>query len=115
MRRPKPKCHGDTNGRTHAHVRLAFSIGDGTTAGEGKGGKGDGELQLWLRKRATGREEGFLVGAQNERQIDCGGGKKKRANGKPNGHYEVSLSPAGLDAVWNGLAPEKKAELLKGL
>jgi hypothetical protein len=34
---------------------------------------------------------------------------------KANSLYSVLLSATGMDAIWAGLAPEKKAELLKGL
>jgi hypothetical protein len=32
-----------------------------------------------------------------------------------NGHFAVKLTPEGLDAVWNALPAEKKAELLGNL
>lgn len=59
--------------------------------------------------------------AQNG-QKSAGGAKKEKPQrrggvfGKAGqGSYSVELSAAGLDAVWNGLTPEKKAELLRGL
>lgn len=44
-----------------------------------------------------------------------GGGKcagKAKQHAATNGHFAVQLSAEGLDAVWNALPAEKKAELL---
>lgn len=42
---------------------------------------------------------------------------RRRAAAKAisNGHFAVKLTPEGLDAVWNALPAEKKAELLGNL
>jgi hypothetical protein len=51
-------------------------------------------------------------------QKPAGGGKTARAtNGATNGngHFRVDLTLDGLNAIWNSLLPEKKAELLRAL
>ena len=62
-------------------------------------------------KRYAGNGKGRAGGAKTAKPTRRGG----HTNGASNGSYSVQLSTAGMDALWNGLAPEKKAELLKGL
>jgi hypothetical protein len=42
-------------------------------------------------------------------------GRKQRVDVSSNGHFAVNLTTEGLDAVWNALPAEKKAELLGNL
>jgi hypothetical protein len=42
-------------------------------------------------------------------------GRKPKVDASTNGHFAVTLSILGLDAIWNALPAEKKAELLGNL
>jgi hypothetical protein len=46
---------------------------------------------------------------------DSSPASKRAAKASRNGHFAVKLTPGGLDAVWNALPAEKKAELLGNL
>lgn len=62
-------------------------------------------------KQYAGNGKRRAGGAKTAKPTRRGGHFKGAANGS----YSVHLSTAGMDALWNGLAPEKKAELLRGL
>lgn len=65
-----------------------------------------------LRKDST-RE--YKMGHEPAGGGDTSATPKRAAKASSNGHFAVKLTTEGLDAVWNALPAEKKAELLGNL
>ncbi len=79
-------------------------IMDGKVCGCGCGEK--------MRKDST-RE--YKMGHEPAGGGDTSSAQRRNGKASSNGHFAVKLTSEGLDAVWNALPAEKKAELLGNL
>jgi predicted DNA-binding protein (UPF0251 family) len=70
-------------------------------------------VQYHVGKNGKKPAGGAKAGRASSARTNGNGHAKHAANG--DSHFFIELSLGGMDAIWNSLMPEKKAELLRGL
>ena len=140
-RRRKPG-KSNANGRQNPDVRRSLPVRDGNaedlerseggTDGQGEeagratiesirkdAASGVSNSEIARKYGISGSTAFYHIGKSGRKH--AGAGAKLSAPRKGNGkhtagdHFSVQLTPAAMDAVWSSLAPEKKAELPRGL